>query len=149
MNKFSKTLNGYSPFEVNAFVDDVINKTEQMITNIKNKDHEIMELKKQIRNYLEQINNYKELEITLNKTLLMAQDSGEQIRRMARREAEMVINDAKNNANRIINDALIKAEKAEYEADMMKRNANVFKKRLKGIIESQLELIDDIEVLEI
>lgn len=149
MEKFSKTLNGYNPKEVNAFLDDVIMKIEHMVTNIKKKELEIIELKSQITTAQEQINRYKDIETTLNKTILAAQDSGEQIRRIARHESEIIINDARNNANRIINDALIKSEKAEYEVQLMRRNANVFKKRLRGIIESQLELIDDIEVLEI
>lgn len=149
MEKFSKALNGYNPKEVNAFLDDVIGKIEQMVQNIKSKETEIAELKKELSSCTEHLNRYKDLELSLNKTILAAQDSGEQIRRIARREAEMVINDARNNANRIINDALMKAEKTEYEMQLMKRNTNVFKKRLKGILESQLELIDDIEVLEI
>lgn len=149
MEKFSKTLNGYNPKEVNAFLDDVIMKIEHMVTNIKKKELEIIELKSQITTAQEQINRYKDIETTLNKTILAAQDSGEQIRRIARHESEIIINDARNNANRIINDALVKSEKAEYEVQLMRRNANVFKKRLRGIIESQLELIDDIEVLEI
>lgn len=149
MEKFSKTLNGYNPKEVNAFLDDVIMKIEHMVTNIKKKELEIIELKSQITTAQEQINRYKDIETTLNKTILAAQDSGEQIRRIARHESEIIINDARNNANRIINDALIKSEKAEYEVQLMRRNANVFKKRLRGIIESQLELIDDIEILEI
>lgn len=39
---------------------------------------------------------------------------------MARLEAEGLINEAKRNANRIINDALIKAEKANDDADRLK-----------------------------
>ena len=41
------------------------------------------------------------------------------------------------------------AEKIENDADMMKRNINVLKRRLKNIIESQLEIIEDIDKLDI
>ena len=41
------------------------------------------------------------------------------------------------------------AEKIENDADMMKRNINVLKRRLKNIVESQLEIIDDMDKLDI
>ena len=67
---------------------------------------------------------------------------------MARKEAESLINEARRNANRIINDALIKAEKAGDDADRLKRNTERLKRRLKGIIEGQLEVIDEMDNLD-
>ena len=43
---------------------------------------------------------------------------------------------------------LLKAEKADMEAEMLKRNINIFKRKLRGIIEAQLEMVDDIEKIE-
>ena len=36
----------------------------------------------------------------------------------------------------------------ENEADNLKRNINVFKRRLKGLIEQQLDMVDEIEKVE-
>ena len=44
-----------------------------------------------------------------------------------------------------INDALLKAEKAQNRADMLKRNTNVLKRRLRQIIENQLEVIEEMD----
>ena len=74
-----------------------------------------------------------------------AESAGDQIKSTARREAESMVAEARRNANRIINDALLKAEKAQNQADMLKRNTNVIKRRLKQIIENQLEVIEEIE----
>ena len=63
----------------------------------------------------------------------------------ARREAESLITEARHNANRIINDALLKAEKAQNHADQLRRNTNVLKRRLRQIIENQLEVIEEID----
>ena len=52
---------------------------------------------------------------------------------------------ARHNASRIINDALLKAEKAQNHADQLKRNTNVLKRRLRQIIENQLEVIEEID----
>ena len=60
----------------------------------------------------------------------------------------MILEDAKNNANRIVNEALLRSEKVEYEASQLKRNINVFKRRLSDIIQSQLDMVDDIEKVD-
>ena len=80
---------------------------------------------------------------------MMAQKTSDQLKISAHRESEIILDDAKKNASRIVNDALIKAEKIENDAETMKRNINVLKRRLKNIIESQLEIIDDIDDLEL
>ena len=88
---------------------------------------------------------YQKIEDTLNRAIFTAESAGDQIKSTARREAESMVAEARRNANRIINDALLKAEKAQNQADMLKRNTNVLKRRLKQIIENQLEVIEEIE----
>jgi cell division initiation protein len=149
MQKFKRTLRGYDPKEVNTFLDDVIGQVEKMVLEKKDRDDQITKLKANITNLSAQIERYKMIEMTLNKTIVAAQDSGEQIRRMAKQESELIINEARKNANRIINEALLRAEKTEYQTNLMRKNISVFKRRLRDMIESQLEIIDDIEVLDI
>ena len=38
MEKFNRTLRGYDPEEVNAFLDKVIGQVEQMVNEIRDKD---------------------------------------------------------------------------------------------------------------
>ena len=78
----------------------------------------------------------------------MAQRTSDQIKSSAHRESEIILEDAKRNASRIINESLLKAEKADMEAEMLKRNVNIFKRKLRGIIEAQLEMVEDIEKVE-
>ena len=141
MEKFSTALRGYRKEEVNKFVDDVIKQVEEMLSDLKKKDLEIAELK----NSLEK---YKNLEDTLNRAIYLAEDTSSQMKKQARDESESIINDAKKNASRIVNEALMQAEKTQMENLALKRNIITFKKRLKSILESQLELVDDIDHLE-
>ena len=60
-----------------------------------------------------------------------------------------MIDEAKKNASRIVNDALMKAEKIEDESMKVRRNVEVLKRRLKTIVESQLDIINDIDKLEL
>ena len=142
MEKFSTSFTGYKKEEVNAFVADVIKQVESMIGDMKAKDVEIEQLKQSLE-------KYKNMEQTFNKALLMAEDTSNQIRRLARDESATIIADARKNATRIVNEALIQAEKTQAESAQLKRNIITFKRRLRTILESQLDLVDDIEHLDI
>lgn len=148
MEKFNKTLRGYDPVEVNQFLDQVIKQVEEMVDDIKNKDAKITQLElelqksESLRGSLEQ---YQRMESSLRNAMVMAQRASDQIKLSAHNESEVIIDDAKRNANRIVNEALLRAEKTEQEADTLKRNINVFKRRIKDIIEAQLEVVDEID----
>ena len=142
MEKFSTSFTGYKKEEVNAFVADVIKQVESMIGDMKAKDVEIEQLKQSLE-------KYKNMEQTFNKALLMAEDTSNQIRRLARDESATIIADARKYASRIVIEALIQAEKPQAESAQLKRNIITFKRRLRTIVESQLDLVDDIEHLDI
>ncbi|MFA5602209.1 MAG: DivIVA domain-containing protein [Bacilli bacterium] len=142
MEKFTKVLRGYNPVEVNKFIDEIIFKVESMMDEIKGKDNEINLIK-------EKLSHYNAIETTLNKAIFAAQEAGDQIKRVSRQEGNLIVEEAKKNANRIVNEALIRAERTEYETNLLKKNISVFKNRLRNIIEAQLEMVDDIDKTEI
>lgn len=148
MEKFNKTLRGYDPKQVNAFLDITIKQVEKMVAEIKDQESKIAEYHREVSELRQQVERYKNMEITMNKTIVAAQDSGEQIRRMARQESEAIVSEARRNANRIVNDSLLRAERVEYEASRLRRNTSLLKKKLRSILESQLEMVDEIEVLD-
>ena len=142
MEKFNTSFSGYKKEEVNKFIDDVIKQVESMINNMKSKDLEIEKLKSELE-------HYKTLESTFNRALLVAEDAGQQIRNSARNESISIIEDAKKNADRIINSALIQADTARRDAERLRRNVITFKRRLRDILETQMDLVDDIDRLNI
>ena len=138
MEKFTTTIPGYKKSEVHKFVSDCINQVEGMLNNLKAKDLEIERLKAELT-------HYKNLESTFNRAILIAEEASTQIKKVARDESEAIISEAKLNANRIINDALRTRERAEEDTERLRRNIITFKRRLKTIVENQLEVIEDIE----
>ena len=75
----------------------------------------------------------------------MVRTTGEQIRSNALKEREVIIMDAKNTASRILNDALISAQKVNIQASNLKQNVNVYKSKVRSLVESELKLLDDID----
>lgn len=142
MSNFKTTFRGYDKGEVKAYFDKVIAEYERLLNAKKTVDKENVDLRNELV-------KYKNLEETLNKAIYSAEASSEELKRIARNEAESYINEARRNANRIINDALIKAERANDEANKLKRNTEILKRRLKSIIEAQLEIIEEMDHLNI
>lgn len=153
-----KTFNNYTPEQVSHFLDQIIIQVEKMIEDNKAKNMEIAlrdakidELTKIVANSKhteEKLAQYERMEQTLQNAIIMAQRTSDQIKSSAHRECEIILDDAKRNASRIINESLLKAEKADMEAEMLKRNVNIFKRKLRSIIEAQLEMVEDIEKVE-
>ena len=85
MEKFSYETNGYNRSEVNQFVSDVISETEGIITRVKSQRDEIEKLKKELE-------HYKELESTLNKAIIKAEETSDNIKKMAREESKIMLN---------------------------------------------------------
>lgn len=155
----SRTFKNYTPEQIDQFLDQIIKQVERMIEDNKSKNREIAlkdkkieELSKMVANtshLQEKLAQYERMEATLNRAVVMAQRTSDQIKSTAHRESEIIIEDAKRNASRIVNESLLKAEKTEVEAEMLKRNITIFKRKLRNIIETQLELVDDIEKVEL
>jgi len=142
MKKFSKSFRGYNTSEVNSFVNEVISQVETMVREMNKKDLRIESLEKQL-------SHYKQIEDTLTKSIIMAEETSSQMRKMARIESESIVNDAKKNANKIVNDALTRASKVETEAALLKKNVTIFKNRIKNIIEQQLQIVDEMDEIEL
>ena len=152
MEKFNRTIRGYDPEEVNKFLDRVISQVEVMVSELKEKDTRIAQLESyEIENQAlkEKIEHYEKMESSVNKAIMLAQRTGDQMKVSAQNESDTIIQNAKNNANRIINEALMRAEKTENEAALLKRNITIFKKRVKDIIEAQLEVVGEMDEIDL
>lgn len=142
MDKFNYEANGYNKAEVNKFVTDVIKETEGIIKKCKDQKKEIADLK-------EKLSHYEDLENTLKQSLINAEKTADNVKRLAREEANIIVSDAKHNASRIVGESLLKARKIEDEADTLEKNVKIFKRKLKIIVEQQMAVVEEIETLDL
>ena len=142
MDKFHYETNGYNKEEVNDFIKRVIKETEGIVNKCEEQKNEIKVLE-------EQLNTYRRIEVTLKQSLINAEKTSDDFKKVANERASIIISDAKNDASRIINDALLRAEKIDQQADILERNIKIFKRKLKIIVEQQLAVVEEIEVLDL
>ena len=139
---------GYNKNEVNEFISNVTNEYESMLDKLKQTNEEMKKLRDDNSKLESQLEQYKNIEGTLRRTLVLAEESNQTIRKSANDESQAIVEDAKKNASRIINDALLKAQKIQDDADAIKRDTIVYRNRVMNIIKEQKELLDKYDDIE-
>lgn len=132
VNKFSTSIQGYKKEEVNNFVKEVTSEYENILHKLKNSCEIIESLKKEL-------NHYKNMESTLNRAILIAEESTNNIKKAAYDESKVILEDAKRNASKLINNALQKANRIEEESESLRRKVVVYKRRFRALVEDQLD----------
>lgn len=133
--EFTRGFRGYSEDEVNEFLDQIIKDYEIILREKK-------ELEDRIKTMSEQMTHYNNLEDTLQKSIVVAQEAAEEVRRNSQKEAKLIVKEAEKNADRIVNEALSKARKITIEIDELKKQSKVFRNRFKMLVEAQLDLLN-------
>lgn len=139
MKRFNVVQNGYDIDEVNRFIDIVIARLEKLNTENVMYIAKIEKLTNQLKN--NNTTDYSKLE----KAILAVQDTSDRIKELAKKEADIILDEAKNNANSIVHEALIKAEKIEQEKMLLEKKIKVSKEKIKNILNSELELLNELE----
>ena len=133
--EFSRGFRGYAEDEVNEFLDQIIKDYEIIL-------REKRELEEKVKTMTEQMKHYNTLEDTLSKSIVVAQEAAEDVRRNSQKESKLIVKEAEKNADRIINEALAKARRVTIEIDELKKQSKVFRNRFKMLVEAQLDLLN-------
>lgn len=134
--EFNKGFRGYDEDEVNEFLDQVIKDYEIVIREKK-------DLEEQVSGLTERLAHFSNIEETLNKSIVVAQEAAEELKRNASKEAKLIVKEAEKNADRIVNEALSKARKIALEIEELKKQSKVFRTRFKMLVEAQLDLLNN------
>ncbi len=139
--EFTRGFRGYSEAEVDEFLDEVVKEFEALI-------RENGELKDRLDNMEQALERYRTIEDSLNKTLLLAQQAAEEVRTAGEREAEVVRERALMEAQRILDQARGRAKQAVDDYTDMRREAELFRLRMKTMLQAQLEIFGEAEARE-
>ncbi len=136
--KFGKQMmNGYSVEEVDDFLDDL---TADYGKNYK----EITELKNKIEELNASLMHYKSIESTLQNTLLMAQETAEDVKNVAKQKADQIVNDAKAGAEKRLNELNQEIAQKQHMLEDIKKQFDIYKAKMESLLISQLELLKEV-----
>ena len=130
--QFEKSLRGYDPAEVNAFLSLVANEWEHMVGKMR-------ELEAQIEKLDEKLKHYERVEEALHETLQTAKDSAEHKLVGAKKEAKNIIEKAEMEADSVIREA--SQQRQQIRQSILRLLDR--RKEIIGGIKSYLELAQD------
>ena len=139
---FKPKMRGYDPAEVEAFLEMVADEYETAVNERNTYAAQAAQFKIQLK-------DYQQVEKNLQDTLLHAQETVTQSKENSRREAQIMIREAELKAERILDDARERLDKMKNELTILRSQKESFAKRLKHLLESQIELIKVLEIDDI
>lgn len=134
--KFSTKFKGYDDVEVDEFLDQIIFDYEKLYK-------ENNELKAKVEENKKELEHYRNVEKTLQNTLVMAQTTAEDIKMNAQSRAEQIIRDAQSEARKATDDIVKEEFEIRRRTEELKRQFNVYKAKMEALLISQLELLQD------
>lgn len=133
--EFKKSMRGFDPEEVEAFLIMVADELEIVLREKNQQSDELIKLRTQLR-------DYQQVEHTLRETLMKATSTVEESRFNSLREAELRIHEAELQAERIIENAKEELQELRSEINLLRAQKESFSRRLRHLLESQIELLD-------
>lgn len=131
---FGNKWRGYDEDEVNEFLEQLMKDYENLFDNNR-------ELSRKLKETEDQVTHYNAIEETLQKSILVAQEAAEDLRRNSTQESKLIIKEAEKNADRIVNEALSRSREISTEIEDLKKQSKVFRSRFRMLIEAQLDLV--------
>ena len=131
---FSKKLRGYADDEVNSFLDEVASDYERIY-------REHREMEEQMDTLKAKLANYEKMEATMSSTLVMAQETAENVKTTAKKVAEVIVREAQNRAARIVSDAEVARRKMNADVVKTEGDMNLYIEKLLANFNSALSLI--------
>ena len=136
--KFAKQMmNGYSVEEVDNFLDELTVDYERLYKESNENKTKMAELEANLV-------KYKNLESTLQNTLVMAQSTADEIKKVAQQQADQIIRDAQGTAKQQLMEIEQQITIKTREWDDLQKQFDVYKAKMESLLISQLELLKDI-----
>lgn len=139
--QFKKVMRGYDPVEVETFLDMLSNDMEEQLRSTKDLRDRTIELETQLA-------DYKNMEKTLQQTLMQAQEASGRSIENSRKEADLIMKEAELKAAQIIDKARADFSRIKEQISSLKARKQSVISRLKVLLSSEIDLIRALEIDE-
>jgi len=137
--EFKRVIRGYDSVEVDTFMDMLVDEFEDLLKQQKEMRDRVVELETQLK-------DYRQLEKSLQQTLLQAQEATGKTYEAARREAETIVKEAEGKAARTLEQAASDLHRLTKEIAELKGRKDSLIGRLRVLLSSELDMIKSLEM---
>ncbi len=132
---FHRSFRGYSRFEVQDFMDRITRDYEHLY-------RENIDLKEKIDDLNAKINQYALIEETLRNTMIIAQETAEEVKKAARGEAELIVREAQMQAEHVKMKTKEEIQMELRNLALLKNQTEYFKCQFKSFLTGLLDLAE-------
>ncbi len=136
--EFKKVMRGYDTVEVDTFLEMLVGEFESVLKEQKELRERIVELETQLK-------DYRQIEKTLQQTLLQAQEATGKTYETARREAEVILREAEGKAAGILEQANSDLIRLNSDLAQLQGRRESVIGRLRVLLNSELEVLKTFE----
>jgi len=136
--EFRNSLRGYSPEEVDDFLDEVADEFERMFK-------ENIDLNEKLDASAARVRAYSDMERTLQNTMVAAQVSADDMRARAEADAGRMVSEAESKAQTIVSTALEDKQRSQNEYTRLKAAEDQFRGSFRRMLEDYLGAIVELE----
>jgi cell division initiation protein len=83
------------------------------------------------------------MENTLHNTLIIAQETAEEVKLNAKKTTELMLKEAEINAQKIADEASNKVRRMASEYQDLKKQIDVYRARMRTLVQAQLEILGE------
>lgn len=134
--EFKRSFRGYSEEDVDEFLDRVIKDYEQLY-------RENIEIRENIDRINSKLEHFQHMESTLHNTLIIAQETAEEVKLNAKKSTELMMKEAEINAQKLVEEASNKVRRMASEYDDMRKQVDVYRVRMRSLVQAQLEILGE------
>ena len=134
-----KNINGYNPDEVDDFFDELTKDYELLYKNFNESGDKVENLKRELE-------KYKNIEKTLQETLILAQDTAKSVRENAEIEAKQIIKEADLEAKESLAEIEAQIKEKRKELEDLRNQFNVYSAKQESLLLAQLEMLKNNDI---
>jgi cell division initiation protein len=134
--EFKRAMRGYSDVEVDEFLDEVADEFERVFK-------ESIDLRERLDGLEEQVSNYRRMEETLQKTLISAQASADELKQSSTKEAQLIVHEAELQARQLVNEAYTERQGVEQATARLRSAEQDFRFKFRQLLQGYLNRAED------
>jgi cell division initiation protein len=137
--EFKSGLRGYDANQVDDFLDEVADEFERTFAENQRMLEEMTSLR-------ERLQQFEELEASIQEALVQAQQVARDLRRNAGKEAELIVREAKEQSHRILADSSGRVERVQESYEVLRKAKQDFANDFRHLLKSYLAVMDNADV---
>jgi cell division initiation protein len=134
--EFKRGMRGYADVEVDEFLDQTADEYERLFK-------ENIDLQERVEALEDKVAGYKRIEETLQKTLINAQASSEELKQNATKESQLILQDAELKARQLVNEAYSERQAIEQNTVKLRSAEEDFRFKFTTLLEGYLRQLKE------